>query len=87
MSYAGAGAKRNTRNAILWKMKKRQKEIAHPVAEKPEAVHKLSSAYHITESYKPKKQLKESSFAQGNLILPFLAHFATAVKLTLRLTI
>jgi len=46
MNCAGAEAERNTKNAIFWRIKKRRTG-AHQVAEKPEALNKLSSAYPI----------------------------------------
>lgn len=45
MNYAGAGVEKNTKNAIFRRMKKRQTGITRQVAEKPEALNKLSSAY------------------------------------------
>ena len=44
MKCAGAEAERNTKNAILWKMKGMQIRDERHVAEKPEALNELSSA-------------------------------------------
>jgi len=49
MSCAGAGAEKNIRNVIFRRMKARQRKIARPYVEKPEARHKLSSAYGMPE--------------------------------------
>jgi len=44
MNCAGAGAEKNIRNVISWRMTGKPKEITALIAERPEALHRLSSA-------------------------------------------